>query len=137
MKRKNLFLVANIIIPLFIGLAIYLFCYKNTYINSFFENVFHFSPPYFYFNSPFHQFIISWLCDILWSYSLTFGLYFCFKDFNKPLTISIALAVFLAIVMESLQLFGYVSGTFDAYDIIFEIAAILLAVIIIKKEFLT
>lgn len=135
MKRKNLLLFANIIIPLLIGLTIYLLCYKNTYINRTFENIFHFSLPYLYFNNSIHRFIISWACDILWAYSLTFGLYFCFKDFRHPLITSSFLAILLAVVMEILQIVNIINGTFDIWDIIFEISAILFAVIIIKRSF--
>lgn len=136
MKRKNLFLFANIVTPLFIGLTIYLFCYRNTYINSAFENFLGLSFPYLYFDNIIYQFITCWTCDILWSYALTFSLFFCFKDFKKGLLFSSLLSVSLSIIIEFLQFGGYINGTFDIWDIILEISAIFLAVIIIKRSFL-
>ena len=136
MKRKNLFLFANIIIPLFIGLAIYLLCYKNTYINTTFESIFDCSLPYVYFDNAFHRFITCWACDILWAYALTFALFFCFKEFKKSLLFLSCLSFLLSIIIEFLQFGGYINGTFDIWDIILEISAILLAVIIIKRSFL-
>lgn len=135
MKRKKLFLFANTIIPLLIGLSIYMFCYKNTYINIAFDNFFGFSLPYFYFDNAFHHFITCWACDIMWAYSLTFALFFCFKNFSNSLVISGSLSVLFAVIIEFSQFIDLISGTFDILDIILEISAILLAVIIIKRSF--
>lgn len=136
LKRKYLLFFVNICFPLAIGLLMYLFCYKNTYINIGFEKLFNFSRPYFYFDNNFHRFLTCYACDILWAYSLTFALCFCFKDFKKPLLICSVLSILLAIVIELLQINRIIHGTFDIWDIILEISAILFAVIIIKKEFL-
>lgn len=135
MRKKHIFLLINIVFPLIIGLAIYLICYKSTYINTTFNEIFGFTPPYFYSDNTFYRFISCWACDILWAYSLTFGLYLCFKDFKNPLVISSVLAVSLAVIMEILQAYDLISGTFDIWDIILEITAIILAVIIIKRSF--
>lgn len=135
MKKKNLFLYANIIIPLFIGLVIYLFCYRNTYINSIFENYLGLFLPYLYFDNIIYRFVTCWTCDILWAYALTFSLFFCFKDFKRSLLFSSLLSVLLSIIIEFLQIRGYINGTFDMWDIILEISAISLAVIIIKRSF--
>jgi len=40
-----------------------------------------------------------------------------------------------SLVIELLQLIGIINGTFDIWDIIMEFIAILIAVIILKKEF--
>ncbi|MBQ4571706.1 MAG: hypothetical protein IJA80_00335 [Clostridia bacterium] len=136
MKKKNLFLYANIIIPLFIGLVIYLFCYRNTYINSIFENYLGLSLPYLYFDNIIYHFVTCWACDILWAYSLTFSLYFCFKPFTKPLRVTSVLSILFAVSIEVLQAVQIINGTFDIWDIILEISAISLAVIIIKRSFL-
>ena len=135
MKRKNLFLFANILIPLLVGLVIYLLCYKNTYINTTFENVFGFSLPYFYFNNIFHRFITCWACDILWAYSLTFSLYFCFKHFDKSFFITSFISIIFAVFFEYLQLTSVINGTFDILDIVWELSAIIFAVIILKRSF--
>lgn len=135
MRRKNLFLFANILIPLLIGLVIYLFCYKNTYINTTFESFFGFSLPYFYFDNIFHRFITCWACDILWAYSLTFSLFLCFKQFNKKFFITGFISIIFAVILEFLQLTSVINGTFDIWDIIMELSAIIFAVIILKRSF--
>ena len=135
MKRKNLFLFLNIAIPLLIGLAIYLFCYKNTYINTLFENILKIDFPYIYRDNSFHKCITNWACDILWAYSLTFALFFCFKDFNKPFLITFFVSIVFSVIFECLQLTSIINGTFDIWDIIMELSAILFAVIILKRSF--
>ncbi len=132
MKKNFAFYLLNIGIPLVLGLGIYLFCYKTTYINTAFTNIFGFSLPYIYFDNAFHRFITCWACDILWAYSLTFALYLCFRVFKKPLIITSVTSSLFAIIIELLQINGVINGTFDILDIISELVAISLAVIMIK-----
>lgn len=136
MKNKKIFLFGNIAIPLTSGFLIYLFFYKNTYINTAVESFMGFSLPYFYFNNAFHHFLTCWACDFLWAYALTFSLFFCLKSFKSPLPLTFIVSALFSTVIESLQLFGIISGTFDIWDILMELTAIAFAVIILKKEFL-
>ena len=132
MRKKYAFYLLNIGIPLIVGLGIYLFCYRTTYINSVFTEVFGFSLPYIYFDNAFHRFITCWACDMLWAYSLTFALYLCFRVFKKPLIITTATSSLFAVTIELLQINGVINGIFDILDIISELVAISLAVIMIK-----
>ena len=134
MKKKFTFYLLNIGIPLVLGLGIYLFCYRTTYINSVFTQVFGFSLPYIYYDNAFHRFITCWACDILWAYALTFSLYPCFKVFKRPLIITCVTSSIFAVIIELLQINGIMNGTFDILDIVFEIVAIILATIIIKRR---
>ena len=133
LKKKFAFFLLNIGIPLVLGLGIYLFCYRTTYINTTFTEVFGFSMPYIYFDNALHRFITSWACDMLWAYALTFALYLCFKVFNKPLIITTVCSSLFAVAIELLQINGTISGTFDILDIITELVVIFLAIIIIKS----
>ena len=135
MKRKNILVFINFAIPLLSGLSIYLFCYENTYINTTIQKFFDISLPYFYYDNIFYHFLTCWACDILWAYSLTFSLYSCFKNFNHSLLVSYIISSVFALIIELLQLFNVITGTFDILDILLEFSAIILAVIIIKKEF--
>ena len=132
MKKKYIFFTLNIFIPLVIGLIIYLFCYRTTYINSVFTEFFGFSLPYIYFDNAFHRFITCWACDMLWAYSLTFALYLCFQVFKSPLIITSVTSSVFAIIIELLQINNIINGTFDILDIITELLAISLAIIIMK-----
>ncbi|MBQ8765453.1 MAG: hypothetical protein IJZ16_01490 [Clostridia bacterium] len=136
MKQKNLFLFFNVAIPLIFGLSIYLFCYKTTYINTIIENLVDISLPYFYYDNIFYSFLTCWACDILWAYALTFALFFCLKDYKNGLFFSSLFSISLSFIIEFLQINGYINGTFDIWDIILEISAIFVAVIIIKRSFL-
>ena len=132
MKKKFVFYLLNIGVPLVLGLGIYLFCYKNTYINTAFTDIFGFSLPYIYYDNAFHRFITCWACDMLWAYSLTFALYLCFKVFEKNLIITIVTSSLFAIAIELLQIKGVINGTFDILDIVSELVAITLAITMIK-----
>lgn len=132
MKKKIAFYLLNVGIPLIVGLGIYLFCYRTTYINSVFTEVFGFSLPYIYFDNAFHRFITCWACDMLWAYSLTFALYLCFQVFKHPLIITSVTSSVFAIIIELLQINNIINGTFDILDIITELLAISLAIIIMK-----
>ena len=132
MRKKYAFYLLNIGIPLVVGLGIYLFCYKTTYINTAFTNIFGFSLPYIYFDNAIYRFITCWACDMLWAYSLTFALYLCFRVFKKPLIITTATSSLFAVIIELLQINNVINGTFDILDIIFELLAIFLAIITVK-----
>ena len=134
LKNKNLFIFLNVAIPLFIGLLIYLLCYQNTYINSFFQTILDCQLPRFYSSSYFYKFLTGWACDILWAYSLTFALLFCFNDFKRNLIISLILSASLSFLIEILQLLNVINGTFDIFDIILEFTANFVAVIIFSKK---
>lgn len=135
MKKKKLFIFFNIIIPLSLGLVIYLFCYETTYITTCFEAVFEYTLPYFYSDSIIYQILTCWACDILWAYSLTFSLFLCLKNFNHALLLSSALSAILSLTIEILQIPHIVNGTFNVLDIIFELTAIIVAVILLKRSF--
>lgn len=129
MKRKILTFFINIFLPLAVGLCIYLFFCKGTYINSVLGVEFNFT-----FNSWLGVFVKSWACDILWAYALTHSLYFALYAFKHKLVISAILSVFITTAFELLQLFGKVNGTFDILDILFQIAAVFSAVQVIKRR---
>ena len=129
MKRKLVTFFTNVFLPLAIGLCVYLLFYNSTYINSILGIEFNFK-----INSILGIFIKSWLCDILWAYALTHSLYFVLGGFKHKIFISAIMSICFATVFELLQLFEKVRGTFDILDIIFQIAAVLLAVILIKRR---
>lgn len=129
MKRKFLRYFVNIFLPLSVGLCVYLFFRKGTYINSIFGIEFNYK-----LNSIFGVFVKSWLCDILWAYALTHSLYFTLHIFEHRILISAIISICFATALEVLQLLGCVAGTFDVLDIIFQIAAVLVAAALIKRR---
>lgn len=129
MKRKLLTFFFNIFLPLAVGLCIYLFFRKGTYINLVSGIEFNFA-----LKSGLGVFVKSWLCDILWAYALTNALYLAFCAFKHRIMITAIISICVGTVFELLQLLPSVVGTFDILDILFQIAAVLLAVALIKRR---
>lgn len=71
---------------------------------------------------------------MLWSYALTYTLFLVLEPFRKRVIFSAIISTVLGISLELLQYRKVISGTFDILDILFEITAVSLAVVIIKKE---
>lgn len=125
-KRNTLFVV-NMIIPLVLGLAIYLTKAERTYISD--------AVPWFrsmIIPVRYPHLIRAYACDFLWSYSL----FFCFRLTlgeelkGKHNIVVVTLAAITSITLESLQLISGFPGKFDWLDIVTELIAILVAYII-------
>ena len=119
----------NIIIPLFIGFIIYCTVNKSTYISEILN-----IPVSINITGVFGLFVKCWLCDMLWSYAFVFALSYALSAFRHPVLIAAIISLCIGIVLELLQLFGIITGTFDILDIIFELAAVLLSVGVKKRR---
>lgn len=133
-KRNGLFAV-NIIIPLILGLFIYLTKPSSTYISDFLS-VFRSILP----TIRYPEIIDFYACDFLWTYSMFFCLRLTLGDALKGkhnLTVITVTGV-VAIILEILQLIKGVPGTFDPMDIVTELIAVTVAfliTIIIERRF--
>ena len=125
-KRNGLYAV-NIIIPLICGLLIYLTKAERTYISDLFS-VFEISLPII--NYPYV--IRYFACDFLWTYSLFFCLRLTLGDTlsGKYNLAVITVTAIVSIVLETLQLIKGVPGIFDPLDIVTELIAIMIALLI-------
>jgi hypothetical protein len=81
-----------------------------------------------------YVFIRNYFLDMLWAYSLTFTIYLLIDTNADKIFRTTLIASAFAILMESLQLMKNVSGTFDIWDIILELAAISIASGIIQYQ---
>ena len=126
--KKYFFLISNAFVPLLLGLAIYVFMKNGTYINSFLGVEFNYSPK-----TVLGIFIANWFCDFLWSYALVFALYLVLSPFKNNLIFSCVTSALLGLILELLQGTNILSGTFDWWDIIIEIVAVIIALLILKK----
>ena len=134
LKVKVKIFVFNVFIPILIGFTYYyLFCPDTMVvkkIDAIFAFRYHIKIP----NSNLvFKFIRNYLLDAIWSYSLTNCLFIILDKTLNAHKKSIILSIFLSVIMELLQLTNIVKGTFDIFDIIVEVIAILLASIIIGK----
>lgn len=133
-ERKILFSLVTIIIPLIIGgVFYYIFC-SDVYFVKIIDN---------YTNLNMHitsevcenmwfRILRNYLIDYLWAYAFTNALFLVFDSNNTGIVASCICSVFIGSALEVLQLIGIVSGTFDVWDILFEMLGAITATFIIK-----
>jgi|TARA_R100000501_G_C2625010_1_gene118362 hypothetical protein len=123
-------IIIKVIVPLIIGLLIYIFYgSSNIHINKIiqFDVVPFFNlPGWAVFNLPDLLWTFSWtnLMLILWEFDLNW------KDmlwFSTPLVLSI--------LFEYAQKFGFIGGTFDTKDLFYYIFGYIIAILINLKNF--
>lgn len=71
--------------------------------------------------------------DILWACSLSTAVMFIYKDAHVNMRNLVLLVCLFEIMIETLQYTGWIKGTFDIWDIIFECTFSYLTVKIITK----
>jgi len=129
-KIKTLY---NVVLPLLIGAVIYYLFFPNVLFVIRIDSIlgFGFHLP---ISSVKNNFILlvtrCFMLDMLWAYAFTWLSYLILEKYKVAITIS---AIF-CILIEVIQIFSFVPGTFDVLDIIFEIVAVLLAAILIGKN---
>lgn len=124
--RKILFAL-NMVIPLVCGLIIYVTKAENTFVSDVFRALRTVIEPVKY-----PLIIRNYACDFLWAYSLFFCIRITLGDNLKGkhgITV-IAVTVVVSMVLEFLQLAKAFHGTFDWLDIVAELSAIAVALII-------
>ena len=112
-KRRLAFWMVNIIIPLFLGLCIYVLCRPDTYVSSVFIrflNTFGITTGNIYVRSEFLRF---YLCDILWAYALTFTISFLLGQSKEELYLTAGICVAFEGIIEFMQKWQIIRGTFE------------------------
>lgn len=126
MKFK-IIIFLNITIPLIFGLLFYLMFRNNIIILSYFNRIYkiEFNSIRTIANNVYlPNFLKYSLTDAFWMYSLSFLLFYIWRDNNclqKKITI---FNILIAITFEILQLIHIISGTFDLIDILMMVIAI-------------
>ncbi len=132
MRKHRIILLLNIIIPLIFGLVIYLLLKPNTYISELIYSLFNIRFDYYISNKGIIRiFIYNYLCDILWAYALTFTVYYFVNSFTHKYLLTLFITNMFCVLIELLQYFGIVSGTFDIFDILLECVSSALALMYI------
>lgn len=133
--KRNSLMVINIVLPLILGLFIYLTKAERTYLSDFLS-AFQSGLPII--NYP--EIVRNYACDFMWAYSLSF----CLRlSLGNTLKVKYNLSVItltstVAIVMEAIQLIQIVPGVFDPWDMLVELVAITIATsitLIIERRF--
>lgn len=141
MKIKNELIFRyffNVIVPLVLGILIYIFVRPDTYISQCFYRVLNVlgqsSKRYVLLPRWIRILIGGYGADILWAYALTYAVFSALQDVTNSLLPVIMICVLFEAGIEFMQMFPAVSGTFDWWDIILEICATAIASLIIKKH---
>ena len=133
--RKKVFIVLNIIIPLFVGSVLYYLMSPDTIFVEIFDQIIRreVHKPTLSLENGIFCFLRFYFLDMCWAYALTFSLYAILGNNTAAFNWRIfLLALFFSASMECLQLVSFVKGTFDVVDILSEVLAEGVAVFIIK-----
>ncbi len=135
-KRKlDLFYMGNICTALLVGSIFYLLFRPTTYISLAFYELFNLEwHDIFFLPEVLKEILCNFIPDILWAYALTFSVCFIFSDDNNNFILLAIVCVAFEILIESLQGFGVITGTFDPIDIFLELCSTALALMNIKKH---
>ena len=133
LKRIPLAFWLSVILPLIIGLGIYIIVDNNSYLYKLFGAAlyrFSFMNDLHAFaeNNSVFIFLRCYICDFCWAFSLEGCVFLIFRNERRGLLISAVISIVFSVFIETLQYFNIIIGTFDFVDIIFEIIAVLLAV---------
>lgn len=124
------FYILNIVLPLVIGTIVYLYVKPSAPISQLIYFLLHIETPVLNIKpTGVHRFIQYYLCDILWSYSLTFALSLYLGKDRLLLTYDIAAS--FSTLVEVIQLLPQVLGSFDIFDIIVQLIACTISIHII------
>ena len=127
--------IANIFVPLILGVLIYFLFRPDTYISIFLRQIFHeaaWGPINGFTVAPaIGVFLRNFGCDLLWAYSLVFAVHFFADSSVMPLRFVFVMCILFEFFIEYLQYIDIVPGVFDIIDMAFEAFASLLASIII------
>jgi len=124
--RRNTALLANAGLPLTIGTVIYLTAEGRTFISDYFHSLGIVFPHVRYL-----PFIRNYVCDFLWAYAIFPALALVTETNDKKKLIrTITVALLLIILLETMQLVPFFVGTFDLWDIVTEIIALFLSILI-------
>ena len=134
--------VINMCLPLIIGAFFYLLFRPDILLSRTIYAIFNIRPFYLLYDriieNAIGRLLVNYLCDFLWAYSLAWSLLYLKSIFGYSMRKTICYCIVTDCIMELLQLIDYMGGTFDYYDIVIQILATLVALIIhrihIRKE---
>ncbi len=132
-KRKSVvFWSVMIILPLFVGLILYLIFKPSAFISKFIFDLFGLQPFSIQAsNKRGLLFVRFYLCDLLWAFSLTAISQLILGYSKTKLIVSLLISILVGTAIELLQKYMIIPGTFDIPDIVTESVGAILSLIII------
>ncbi len=131
MKRTAFYLV-NILLPLLIGATVYILFRPDTYFSGFVYHLLRFKIGVLTVPKTLEYVFRNYLPDMTWAYALTFSVSWVL--YSCKLRYITTVSVCFCMLFEFSQLFGWLSGTFDYWDITLEICMTALCALIIKSH---
>ena len=133
-KGFPVFFCANIGIPLLLGGLLYWFFRADAFVSVVLRRLLALPAP----QAPalpagLTRLLTYYAADILWAYSLAFAVTPILGQDRRSLRLGRWICIGFEALLELLQRFGVLPGTFDVLDIVLEAAAICLAIRIIHK----
>ena len=136
-KKRIYIYILNICIPLIIGFLFYLLFRPDIFLSKTIYGIFNInhSPSLYklFIGNIIGRLLINYLCDFLWAYALSWALFYIKDLYNYSILRTLFYCVSADCIMELLQLIDCISGTFDYYDIIVQIFATLIVLILYKN----
>lgn len=129
-KLKNVLLSS---ITLLIGSFIYVIIRHTTYVGKLFDNFYIVDSLRNMLTDCSSPFVMYYLPDFLWSFSLCCGLLAIFTPQKRGILLCGLICFIYGCIWEVLQLLHVLGGTFDFYDITMYLIAATLAVILNLK----
>ena len=133
MRNEKTFFAANVIIPLVIGAAVYYIMSPDVIFVRGVDGLLGLGVHVGVHDNNFMliKFIRNYFLDMLWAYALVFALQYIIGNKTAKSHTTLFVAFIFTAVIEMLQLTSLASGTFDVLDILVELIAEVIAVIII------
>ncbi|MFV0466432.1 MAG: hypothetical protein ACK5ML_10200 [Lachnospiraceae bacterium] len=132
--NKKIRLFANFVIPLALGALFYYLLSPNTlFVHELDELTDHAIRQQISIeNNLILKFVRNYLLDMFWAYALVMFLFLIIDHNAAGLWKSLWIAFLFSTGMEILQLLPFLKGTFDVWDILAELLAELIAILVIS-----
>ncbi len=134
-KQIVLYSLITIVIPIFIGAALYYFFCPDVWFVKQIKNLLgevEYNQATMEI-TPLVAFIRNYFFDFIWAFALINALYISINNNAVPIKVSVFITVTLGIIMEVFQKLGFAKGTSDIYDIVAEGLGAIIGAYIINK----
>lgn len=133
-NNTTIFYALNIIIPIILGFAFYIYFTPYALISRLFFMIFGIEHGIvFRFHGYVGQFLANYAADMLWAYALAFSVSALFRNHIEGFNLSAVVCISFEVMIELLQYANVFYGSFDWLDITFEALMSLVALFIIEK----
>ncbi len=121
------FLLINCIAGLILGATLYLLFDNTTIVTKVIYELLDIDKPIITINNDLFQFVRAYVIDLLWAYSMWFGILLCSFGFEHKAIIASIITVLFGGLVEVMQYIRLFRGTADFIDILFELVGVIIA----------